>query len=171
MFDIYVEYSVKYSARKSRRPGGYKIFQLSMSSPLPSQNKVLTISENKKQLIGILVESLKADENLFKNTLHKIVITGQEEVPKEIYPGGIVIDRINLKTTHEEADPIVVAQAMYVAKVEGKSVSVVADDTDVFALLLHHYFYLNLHVPMIMESPKKREVALKYQLLLTRTKT
>ena len=110
---------------------------------------MLTISENKKQLIGILVESIKAD------AVHKLIITGQAEVPTEMSPGNIVIERNDLKTTHEEADPIVVAQAMYVEKVEGKSVSVVADDTDIYALLLHHYFYLDLHVPMIMESPKK----------------
>ena len=44
---------------------------------------------------------------------------------------------------------------MYIAKVEGKSVSVVADDTDIYALLLHHYFHLDSQVPMIVESPKK----------------
>ena len=47
-------------------------------------------------------------------------ITGQEESPVEIAPGGAVIRREDLKTTHEEADAIIVAQAIYAAKVEGK---------------------------------------------------
>lgn len=32
-------------------------------------------------------------------------------------------------------------------------VSVIADDTDVFVLLLHHYYEQQLTVPMLMESP------------------
>jgi len=37
---------------------------------------------------------------------------------------------------------------------EGASgVAVVADDTDVWALLLHHYLEQNLDIPMIMQSP------------------
>ena len=47
----------------------------------------------KKQLIQILVELLTTDETLLKNTVHKLVITGQEDVPKEVSQGGLVIDR------------------------------------------------------------------------------
>ncbi len=132
VFDRYVEYSIKCTARRSRRPVGYKIYQLSNTSPLPAQTQVLTISENKKQLIALLVASLKAEKSLLKNTVHKLVITGQEDVPVELSARG-VIDRIDLETRHEEADPIVVAQAMYLAR-EEKSVSVIADDTDIYML-------------------------------------
>ncbi len=41
--------------------------------------------------------------------------------------------------THEEADAIIVAQAIYAAKEEGKHVVIVADDTDVYILPLYHY--------------------------------
>ncbi len=43
VFDRYVEYSIKCSARRSHRPIGYKIYQLSNSSPPPPQNQVLTM--------------------------------------------------------------------------------------------------------------------------------
>ena len=76
-----------------------------------------------------------------------------------------------MKTTHEEADPIAAAQAPYVAKVEGKSVGVVAGDTNGSHCYFIIIFCLNLYVPMIMKSPKRRDVELTFQLLLTRTKT
>ena len=69
---------------------------------------------------------------------HKLVITGQDPCPVELFM-GLSIKRQDLVTTHEEADLIVVSQAMYVPSVEGKSVGVVADDTDIYILLLYHY--------------------------------
>ncbi len=64
----------------------------------------------------------------------------------------MVIRREDLKTTHEEADVIIVAQAIYAAKDEGKRVVVVADDTDVYILLLHHYHSESLKIPMKLQS-------------------
>ena len=54
----------------------------------------------------------------------------------EIAPDGVIISREDYKTTHEEADAIVVAQAIYEAKVERKHVIIVADDTDILYLVL-----------------------------------
>ena len=51
VFDRYTEFSTKYSACKSRGPGGCRVLQLSANGPLPPQKQVLTVSENKKQLI------------------------------------------------------------------------------------------------------------------------
>ena len=54
--------------------------------------------------------------------------------------GLLLEERISRhKTTHEEADAIIVTQAIYAAKEENKHVVVVADDTDVDILLLYHY--------------------------------
>ena len=64
----------------------------------------------------------------------------------------MVIRREDLKTTPEEADAIIVAQAIYVAKVEGKCVVVVADDTDVYIPLLYHYHSESLKIPMKLQS-------------------
>ena len=45
-------------ASPDRGPGGCKVFQLSANSPLPPQKQVLAVSENKKKLIQIIVETL-----------------------------------------------------------------------------------------------------------------
>ena len=50
------------------------------------------------------------------NYQSRLIITGQESKPIEIAPGGIVIRRADLKTTHKEADVIIVAQTIYAAK-------------------------------------------------------
>ena len=82
----------------------------------------------------------------------RLIITCQEESPVEIAAAGVVIRREDLKTTHEEVDTIIVAQAIYAAKVEGKCVVVVADDTDVYTLLLYHYHSESLKIPMKLQS-------------------
>ena len=61
VFDRFIEFSTKYSARKARGPAGCMVFQLSANGPLPSQKQVLTVSENKRQLIHIIVEALVAE--------------------------------------------------------------------------------------------------------------
>ena len=74
VFDRYIEFSTKYSARKVRGPAGCMVFQLSANDPLPSQKQVLTLSENKRQLIHIIVEALVPEAvvpwPLFKLTYH-----------------------------------------------------------------------------------------------------
>ena len=82
----------------------------------------------------------------------RLIITGQQCTPIEIAPNGVVIRRQDLKTTHEEADTILVAQGIYAAKEERKNVVVVADDTDVYILLLHHYHAESLAIPMKLQS-------------------
>ena len=47
---------------------------------------------------------------------------------------GVINKRQDMKTTQEEADTMIVQQ---VAEVKAKQVLVVADDTDIFVLLLH----------------------------------
>ena len=75
--------------------------------------------------------------------------------PIQISPCGTIRGREDLKTKHEEADVIVVAQAIYAAEVESKKAVVVADDTDIYVLLLHHYMNRNLDMPMIMQATRK----------------
>ena len=66
--------------------------------------------------------------------------------------GLLFKERKDLKTSHEEADPIVAAQAIYAAKEEKKHVVVVAEDTDVYILLLYYYQAESLSIPMKMKS-------------------
>ena len=85
----------------------------------------------------------------------KLIITGQDDTPIEISSCGTIIRREDLNTKHEEADVIVVAHAIYAAEVESKKVFVVADDTDIYVLVLHHYMKRNLDMPMIMQTTRK----------------
>ena len=153
VFDRYIDFSTKYSARKARGPGGCRVFQLSANSLLPPQNQVLNVSENKRQLIQIIVTTLMAEDVVPPGHQSRLIITGQEDTPLEkITPNGVVIRRHDLRTTHEEADTIIVAQAIYAAKEEGKhNVVIVADDTDVYILLLYHYYIESLDIPMKLQ--------------------
>ncbi|KAL8577294.1 hypothetical protein ACOMHN_062803 [Nucella lapillus] len=159
VFDRYIEFSTKCSARKARGSGGCKVFQLSSNSPLPPQNQVLSIPENKKQLIQIIVETLVTEATVPGGHQSKLIVTGQDPTPIEISAGSITISRQDLRTTHEEADEIVVAQAIYAATEEGKHVGVVADDTDVYIMLLYHYYNGSLTCPMTL-IPTRSERAL-----------
>ena len=132
VFDRYENFSTK----SSRMAEGCKVFQLCPTAPLPSQKVTLTITRNKKQLIDIICKDLQGDADFHrKNTQkHKLVITGQDKSPVEISCGGVVILRHDIATTHEEADNIIVQQAMQVAVDEHKHVTILADDTDVCML-------------------------------------
>ena len=54
--------------------------------------------------------------------------------------------------SHEEADCIIVQQEMMASEYQ-QEVSVIADDTDVFILLIHYYLEQQLTNLMVMESP------------------
>ena len=64
---------------------------------------------------------------------------------------GVCVPRYDLTTTHEEEDLILVQQAFHCLS-EGSCVRVVADDTDVFILLLHFYYVLKSTATVQMES-------------------
>ena len=66
---------------------------------------------------------------------------------------GQVYLRQELTTSNEEAENIIVQQAVRYAKDQPGAVVVVANDTDVFVLLLHHYENEGLASAMFMESP------------------
>ena len=65
---------------------------------------------------------------------------------------GVVIYREDTSTSHEEADCIIVQQAMIDSEYQ-QGLSVIAVDTDVFILLIHHYLEQQLTNFMVMESP------------------
>ena len=67
----------------------------------------------------------------------------------------VKVHREDLPTNHEEVDNILANQMVVVAADENKSVSVISDDTDMFALLLHCYVEQKLTGLVIMESPVK----------------
>ena len=89
-----------------------------------------------------LVQDKKFHEDNTRH--HKLVVTGADSVPIEISEGGVVISRADLAASHEEA-----------AEYAESKITDVADDTDVFVLLLHYHHMTNLKNVVLMESPIK----------------
>ena len=81
---------------------------------------------------------------------HTLLIT-REGDPVEI-TSGRVIPRPDISTSHEEADNIVIQQIFMAVEQQTECLSVMADDTDVYILLLHYYSQKELNIPMFMES-------------------
>ena len=90
----------------------------------------------------------RAISGCYPNTL---LITGLLANPIEI-TRGIAIERQDLKTSHEEADSIIVQQA-YQAVLDHQFdiVSVICDDTDVLVLLTYFYWKLDLSSTAFMQ--------------------
>ena len=85
----------------------------------------------------------------------KLVVTGLNDTPIQIH-NGVVTELILLKTSHEEADVIMINQLLWVVTTSSttKSVKVICDDTDVFALLIHYVHTENLENTIIMQATK-----------------
>ena len=104
--------------------------------PLPPQKVLLTVTQNKIQLIDLIVAALQKEKDHFKLCIHKLVVTGREPVTVEINK-GLVIRRCDLKTVQEEADIIMIQQMIAISEeLDGAGIRVMCDDTDVFVLLL-----------------------------------
>ncbi|XP_044174300.1 uncharacterized protein LOC122947134 [Acropora millepora] len=85
-------------------------------------------------------------------SIHKLVITASDNTPTEIHKEAVYLRR-DMATSHEEADNIIAQQAIMCAKQQPGAVSLIADDTDVFVLLIHHYQNEGLTSAMFMTSP------------------
>ena len=85
----------------------------------------------------------------------KLVVTGLNDTPIQIH-NGVVTELILLKTSHEEADVIMINQLLWVVTTSSttKSVKVICDDTDVFALLIHYVHTENIENTIIMQATK-----------------
>ena len=132
-------------------------YQLTTVMPIPPQKVILTIPENKRQLISLTVDDL-CRNTVFPEipSIRRLVVTGEDPVPVEL-TSTITIKREDLRTSHEDAENILAHQMVAVASEENKGVSVISDDIDVFVLLLHHYVMQKLTWEVIMESPFKIE--------------
>ena len=61
-------------------------------------------------------------------------MTGENEAPTEINK-SVIIKRVDLNTTHEEADNVFAHQVVVAAKENQTGISVMSYDTDVFVHL------------------------------------
>ena len=77
------------------------------------------------------------------------MITGPDPTPVQICDGQLA-ERNEFRTTHEEADVVIIQQAVHLATTGINSIRVVADDTDVFVLLLYYYTTQQLTCSLVM---------------------
>ena len=129
------------------------IHHLTTATILSAQKVVLTVTENKKQPINIICEELQNDKDLIGSFSHEYtLLTTGEGDPVEITRGR-VIPRSDIFTSHEKTDIIIIQQTFVAVEQGAECLSVMADDTDVYILLLHYYNQKELNIPMFMEFP------------------
>lgn len=155
-FDRYHDYSTKSSTRSARATAS-RVHHFTLTTPLPARDAVLKNYSNKARLNTLICEQILSDKEFLQNVTHdhKLVVTGDNSVPTQVSKGRKSA-RLDLASTHEEADIFITQQAIHIAKEDAESrVCVVCDDTDVFALLLFFYFSEKLESSMRMQSPIK----------------
>ena len=120
--------------------------------PIPPPKVILTIPDNKRQLIGLIVDDL-CSNTVFPETsnIRRLVVTGEDPVPVEL-TSSVTIKKICEQTN------ILAHQVVVMVSEENIGVSVISYDTNVFVLLLHHYVKQKLTRVVIMESPVKDRV-------------
>ena len=157
VFDRYYESSINGETRAAgARNGAVKRHVLNAQTLLPSQKVTLGATENKIQLIELICQYIKDQCHMLPST-NKLVVTSQNPVPFEIC-NGVVLQRVDLRTTHEEADVIIVQQVVKLAEDGVSSMKVICDDTDVFILLIHYYAQEHLTCDLIMCGTSSRRV-------------
>ena len=148
----YNEGSIKESTRHGRNKGASRVYKLHNTTRLPPQKVVLNVTANKAQLIDLICDDIiEHKDSLSSEVHHKLVVTGKDTVPVEINK-GLAIKRQDMSTWQEEADTLLVQQ---VASVGADTSLVVADDTDVFILLLHFCYEGDIARKVFMISPVK----------------
>ncbi|KAJ8884145.1 hypothetical protein PR048_016002 [Dryococelus australis] len=101
IFDWYYDYSAKSPIRGTRPSSASRVYKLTENTLLPPQKVLLTVTENKKQLIGLICEELRSNNEFHKHVVSKFVITGFDNKPFQISAGKVIHDRKDLYTTYE----------------------------------------------------------------------
>ena len=144
--------SIKDATRCQRACEAAREYKLTMNGPLPQQQVVLSVTKNKLQLIELICEELQQLDDVPHNT--SLVITWISPVPMEVICDALV-QRFDLKTTHEEADVIIPQKVVALADMGCKTINIICDDTDVFVLLAHYFAEESISVSLIMESTSR----------------
>ena len=161
VFDRYYDDSIKSTTRNARAGDASRKHKLNLSTPLPPQKVVLTVTENKVQLIALICGFIVEHGKQLPDESH-LVITGFAPEPLDMC-NGEVITRNDLTTRHEEADTIMVQQMVHLASQGRETIYIICDDTDVFVLLVHFYALqkLRCNVLMVGTSPTRSSADIK----------
>ena len=87
------------------------------------------------------------------------MISGSEPTPVELFAGRSCKRDLSLRTTHEEADVIMVYQVLRIADDGAQSIKVISDDTDVLVLLVHSYSEKELGCRFIIEATSSERMS------------
>ena len=125
----------------------HSVIELQSAHVLPKQairNAILGVCKNKVQFNRLIAEALLDPDFYISATQnrHSLTLAGVDDVPVEIKM-RICVEREDLASSHEEADPIIIQHATSRC-MQGEKVRVVSDDTDVF-LLLFYFCLENVH--------------------------
>ena len=152
-FDRYHDYSIKSSTRNSRGMTA-RVYKLTPQTTLPSRDAVLKNYMNKAQLNKLLCQQILNDDTFLKavTDTHVLTVTGEESIPTQVYKGRRSL-RMDLASKFEEADSIIAQQVVAIGTNPDACVLALADDTDVFVLLLFFYGNSSLQSTIYMKSP------------------
>ena len=122
-----------------------------MDTPLPTWETTLKATRTKLQLINLITWAL-LDHCTSIKCQNTLIATGQDSITIQT-EHGIEILRIDMETTHEQADDII-PQHIHIAKQSGKTQNfkVKCDDTDNFVLILYSYVTQKWTGDILLES-------------------
>lgn len=123
----------------ARRTTMNSIHQLATDMPIPPQKIFLAITENKLQLIFVIVEDLCKEHSASRDVGYYQTANSQKRRSNACGSNISVTIQGKICKQFREADNILAQQMVDVAAEQNKGVSVISADTDEFALLLHHY--------------------------------
>ena len=122
-FDRYHDYSTKSSTRSARATNS-RVHHLTLTTPLPARDTVLKNYTNKARLNALICEQVLSDNEFLCNSTqnHKLVVTEDKSEPTQVSKGKKTL-RMDLSSTHEEADIFLTQQAIHIAKEDPESKS------------------------------------------------
>ena len=102
VFDRHFEYSIKGATREKRARNISNNHLLTIHSPLPSREIIMTSSKNKIRLIDIVAQYITQTLSVY-HCRKKFVVTFSEPQPVQVEE-CFIMPREDLKSYHEEAD-------------------------------------------------------------------
>ena len=150
LFDRYYDCSIKGVTRAERTENVALKHMLLLKTRLPEREIALGSMHDKIQVIHLIAKYI-ISETVNTFDCGRLFVTSADKVLALVW-NGIQTKEIDVRTTHEEADIIVVKQCYGAVSNGCSSVKVISDDMDVFVLLAFFYLQWICKVPIFMKS-------------------
>ena len=99
------------------------------------------------------------------------MISDSEPTPVELFAGRSCKRDLSLRTTHEEADLIMVHQVLRKADDGAQSIKVISDDTEVFVILVRFCSEKEVECRLIMEATSSERMSFDIKATVQSCKT